>query len=182
MPVARALQLGAAVAAAALMAGCLPDDDDPIVTRSCAAGAGNGTNGLQLFGTTSYRDLSGAANNSGTMLFDPGEISFNNAGLSSNSRTGTLRATLWAVSGDYSGGSLSGYVVSRYPINFTDGTSWLFNGQSANLLELRRNADTPPRGSYCMVVTLEEFSSTCTTSDGFCIADWMEFGAAANFE
>lgn len=181
MPVARALQLTAAIAAAALMAGCLPEDD-PIVTRSCSAGAGNGTNGLQLYGTTTYSDLSGAANNSGTVLFDPGEISFNNSSLSSSSRTGTLRATLWAVSGNYSGGSLSGYVVARYPINFTDGTSYLFNGQSANLLELRRSADTPPRGSYCMVVTLDEFTQACGSTDGYCIADWMEFGAAANFE
>lgn len=180
---ARALRLGVALAAAALLAACGDDEPlEPIRPRACLEGAGGGTNGLQLFGSTSYRDLSSLANNRGTFLFDPGEISFNNPQLSQNSRTGSLRATLWALEGDYTGGGIRGYVVGRYAVNFDDGSSWLFNGESANLLELRQNADTPPRGSYCMVVTLDEFTQNCGSADGYCIADWMEFPRSAAFE
>ncbi len=181
MSFARSLTLAAACAATLLLAAC-GDDEPPIVTRACTSGAGAGSNGLQLFGTASYRNLSAAADQTGNFQLDPGEISFNNPNLSPSSRTGTLRVTMWAVPGDYRGGALSGYVVTRYPINFTDGTSWLVNGESSNLIEKTLSGTTPPRGSYCVALTLEEFSTNCTTSDGFCIADWMQFASANNFE
>lgn len=161
-----------------------PPAPAPITPRSCGSTQGSGTDGLSLHGSSSYSGLSGLANQSGTVTLDPGEVAYSNPALTSSSRTGTLRSTLWAVSGSFNGGGISGRVVARYNIRFTDGTDYLRNGESANLPPNVLAATTPSRGSYCMVVTLEQYApSACPGSgDGFCLVDWTQFPNAAQFE
>ena len=161
-----------------------PPPPAPITPRACGSTQGAGTNGLILYGSSSYSGLSGLANNSGTVNLDPGEVAYNNPALSSSSRTGTLRSTLWAVSSSFNGGGISGRVVARYNISFTDGTDYLRNGESSNLPARTLSATTPSRGSYCMVVTLEQYApSSCPGSgDGFCLVDWSQFPNSAQFE
>lgn len=155
----------------------------PVAARSCTSGGGSGTGGLQLYGQSAYSGLSTRPGASSTISFDPGEVSFRNSALSAGSTTGTLRATLWAVPGNFTGGTINGYIVARYPIRFTDGTSQLRNGESANLNANSVPASSPPRGSYCMVVTLDEYGGNCSTSnEGYCMADWMQFSTSTQFE
>ena len=155
---------------------------NPIIARSCPSAGGTATNGLALYGQLGYSGLPGQALTSGTVLFDPGAVSFDDRSVGSGTTTGSLRVTLWALSYSYSGGSVSGTVVARYPILFTDGTHQLRNGESSDLMAQTLGANTPSRGSYCMVVTLEQYSSRCTSSDGYCISDWSQFGGPANFQ
>lgn len=45
------------------------------------------------------------------------------------------------------------------------------------------SATSPSRGSYCVIVTREEFGpSACSSSDGYCIVDWYQFGASEQFQ
>ena len=116
--------------------------------------------------------------------FDPGQIAFVNPNLTPSSYTGSLRSSLWAVAGSYSGGTISGYVVARFQIRFTDGSTQLTNGESADIPTQTLSATTPPRGAYCMVATLEEYNpASCPTSaDGYCVMDWQQFGTSAQFQ
>lgn len=161
-----------------------PPPPAAITPRFCGSTQGSGTDGLSLYGSSSYSGLSTLANQSGTVTLDPGEVAYNNPALTSSSRTGTLRSTLWAVSSSFNGGGISGRVVARYSIRFTDGTDYLRNGESANLQPNVLAANTPSRGSYCMVVTLEQYApSACPGSgDGFCLVDWSQFPNSAQFE
>jgi hypothetical protein len=155
----------------------------PITPRSCNATSGPGTGGLQLFGQFSFNNLPLTASSSGTVTVDAGEVSFSHPSLTPGSSTGSLRASLWAVAGSYNGGSISGTVVARYPINFTDGSNQLRNGQSSNLLAQTVPATTPARGSYCMVITLEQYdSANCSTSDRYCLVDWSQFPGSTQFQ
>lgn len=189
----RLTQWWCAAAAAATLAGCGGGDDGPlplpgpsptpIQSISCPSQGGSGTNGLSLFGLASYSNLSGSSSSTGTVTLDPGEVSYNNPNLSSTARTGSLRASLWAVSSSYGGGGINGYVVARYGISFTGGGNQLTNGQSSNLVSQTLSATTPPRGAYCMVVTLEQYDSvSCSSADRYCIMDWQQFATNAIFQ
>ena len=149
---------------------------------ACASAHGSGLDGLQLTGTSSYSGLSTAASNAGTVTFQPGTISFQNPSLTSTSTTGSLRARLWAVGSSYGGGSINGYVVSTYTIQFTDGGNTLTNDHTATLAARLVSAQTPPRGAYCLVATLEEYQPGCGASDGYCIADWSQFSPSTAFQ
>lgn len=179
-----------ALAAALALAGCGGGDDDhplapaaPVQPISCASQGGSGTGGLSLYGATSYSGLSGASSTSGTVLFDPGEIGYHNPNLASTAHTGSLRAALWAVPYSYAGGGITGYVVATYGITFTNGSNQLYNFTSANLAAHTLSATTPPRGAYCMVVTLEQYDSVnCTSADRYCIVDWQQYATSATFQ
>lgn len=186
----RPLPLSLIALAALTLAGCGGGDDDhplapvaPVQPISCASHGGSGTNGLSLYGATSYSGLSGASSTGGTVTFDPGEIGYNNPNLSSTAYTGSLRAALWAVPYSYAGGGITGYVVATYGITFANGGNQLYNGTSANLSARTLSANTPPRGAYCMVVTLEQYdSANCTSADRYCIVDWQQYGTSATFQ
>ncbi len=79
---------------------------------------------------------------------------------------------------------ISGTIVSRYGIRFNDGTNQLRNGQSANLTPQTLSANTPARGSYCMVATLDEYApASCpSNADGYCLVDWVQFPNSAQFQ
>lgn len=149
---------------------------------ACASGSGAGLNGITLSGSSRFGALTTAASTDTTVTVDPGAIAYRDASLTSNAITGTLRAQLWAVPQSYGGGRISGYVVATYDIRFTDGSNQLGNGQSSDLLEHTLSARTPPKGAYCMVLTLEEYDSRqCTDADHFCVVDWTQFGSSSSF-
>ena len=149
---------------------------------ACASTHGTGLDGLRLTGTTSYSGLSSAASDSGTVTFAPGPIAFQNPNFTPTSTTGSLRARLWASNSSFSGGTLSGYVIATYAITFTNGTNQLMNNQTATLAAHLLDARTPPRGSYCLVTTLEEYQATCSASDHYCLADWSQFTPSQAFQ
>ncbi len=153
----------------------------PVTPRACAGGGGAGTDGLELYGSTSYTGLPQAAGSSGTVTLDPGEIRFSNPNMGPAATTGSLRIQLWAVPGNYTGGSISGFIVATLPLRFTNGGTQLGNDASSNLVTQVLSARTPAAGSYCMVITFEEYSSNCAASDRYCIVDWAQFDTAAIF-
>lgn len=126
--------------------------------------------------------MSSAANSTGSVALDPGEISFNNPNLGAGATSGSLRASLWTVSGSYAGGAISGAVIARYTITFTDASNQLRNFTSSNLAAQTLPATTPAGGSYCAVVTFEEFSSACAPGGSFCIVDWVQFPGSVQFQ
>ncbi|MBL8289740.1 MAG: hypothetical protein JNL85_17285 [Rubrivivax sp.] len=156
----------------------------PISPRACGGTSGSGVNGLQLYGQASYSGLPGRSAATGTVTLDAGEVAFNNPNVGPSSITGSLRVSFWAVPGSYGGGTISGTIVSRYGIRFNDGTNQLRNGQSANLTPQTLSANTPARGSYCMVATLDEYApASCpSNADGYCLVDWVQFPNSAQFQ
>lgn len=154
----------------------------PPVAIACDSRSGSGVDGLQLYGTATHGPLTTAAQTATTIRLDPGEIGYANPALAADATTGSLRARLWAVSSSYAGGDISGWVVATYDIRFTNGGNQLRNGESSNLSERLLGATTPPAGSYCLVVSLEEYDSrNCPSDDNYCIADWTQFPASVGF-
>jgi len=152
------------------------------VAIACDGRSGSGVDGLQLYGIATHGPLTGAAQTTTTITLDPGEIGYANPALGADATTGSLRARLWAVSSSYAGGDISGWVVATYGIRFTNGGNQLRNGESSNLTEQLLAATTPPAGSYCLVVTLEEYDSrNCSSADNYCIADWTQFPNSVGF-
>lgn len=173
-----------ALAAAASLAACSSGyEEPPIVQRNCPITNGAGTAGLQLFGTNTFSGLSTAANSTGTVLVDAGTVEFNNPALLTTSRTGSLKITLWALDGSYNGGTFAGVAVASYDVVFAGGGTTLLNGQSTDLVAQTLTARNPGRGSYCMMLALEEYNpSACPSdSDGFCLVDWVQFGGSTEF-
>ena len=182
----------AALALAIIAAGCGGGGDDPpapapapapVTPRTCGDTDGPATGGLDLSGTTSISGLSLRAGASGTVLLDPGEVSYVNAALPSTAVSGTLRVSLWASNSSYTGGTLTGQLVARSVIAFSNGTSQLGNGKKADLPATTLSTTSPSRGSYCMVITLDEYGpSRCSSSDGYCIVDWTQFVNSLEFQ
>ncbi len=180
----------AALALAIIAAGCGGGGDDapapapaPVTPRTCGVTDGPATGGLDLSGTTSISGLSLRAGASGTVLLDPGEVSYVNAALPSTAVSGTLRVSLWASNSSYTGGTLTGQLVARSVIAFSNGTSQLGNGKKADLPATTLSTTSPSRGSYCMVITLDEYGpSRCASSDGYCIVDWTQFASSNEFQ
>ncbi len=163
-------------------AGGVPPAPPPPVAIACDSRSGSGVDGLQLYGTATHGPLTAAAQKATTIRLDPGEIGYANPALAADATTGSLRARLWAVSSSYAGGDIGGWVVATYDIRFTNGGNQLRNGESSNLSERLLGATTPPAGSYCLVVTLEEYDSrNCTSDDNYCIADWTQFPTSVGF-
>lgn len=152
----------------------------PIVPRTCPVTAGSGFGGLQLLGVASLSLLSGLALDIGTALFDPGALAYSNSASGAPATTGALRLSLWAVPGSYSGAALpTGYLIGRDPLR---NVSPLRNGQNYDVPVFTLNTTSPPRGSYCLSVQLEEYRADCTTADKYCVIDWYQFGQSWQFE
>lgn len=173
-----------ALAGSLALAGCTVGYEEPPVTpRSCPATSGAGTNGLQLYGTNTFTGLSTLAHTTGTVSVDAGTVEFNNPALTPTSTTGSLKITLWAIEGSYNGGAFVGTSVASYEVFFAGGGTTLQNGQSTELVAQTLTARTPGRGSYCMMLALEEFNrSACPSdSDGYCLVDWVQFNGSTEF-
>jgi hypothetical protein len=170
--------------------GCLKDDQPtpppppPPGTLNCPETAGTAVNGLSLEGPVSYSIANVAANQSSSRSVTWG-VRFNNSNLSASAYTGSLRVKLWAVSTAFSGGTISGYpLFEGYP-NFTGqgarSASQLYNFYSVTNITSSGTGTNPPAGRYCVVATLDQFSSSCTSSSGYCHTDWVQFGGSQQF-
>lgn len=104
------------------------------------------------------------------------------------SYTGSLAATLWAVSSSYSGGYISGNILGNFVPNFTGPGAyssrqiWGYN-YSTNTIVSSSASYNPAPGQYCLVLTLEQYlPGQCTPNpNGYCIVDWLQFGGPVTF-
>jgi hypothetical protein len=173
-----------ALAAVTALAGCtVAYEDPPLIARNCPSTFGAGTNGLQLYGTNTFTGLGTVANSTGTVVVDAGTVEFNDASRSATDRTGSLKITLWALEGSYNGGAFAGTSVATYNVLFPGNVTTLQNGQATDLVPQTITARTPPRGSYCMMLALEEFNPAACPSDtdGYCLVDWVQFSPSTEF-
>ena len=158
----------------------------PITPRTCVEGqgTGSGTRGLELTGPYRFDGLLAKASSTDAFNLDPGSVKFVNSAFAATALTGSLRYTFWAVAGSYTGGSISGDILVRQALNAAGATpTQLRNGQTLDFPFAEVTGTTPKRGSYCMVVTLEEYNSaTCTSADKYCVVDWAQFPTAVQFE
>lgn len=158
------------------------------VTLACDAANGNGVNGLSLYNPSNLiaytlSDLIANAVVNSSLTWG---VQYQNPSVPAGSYSGSLRARLWAVSSPYSGGTITGRVLGLFTPNFTgpgarSATQVFAGGHSSSSLQSSAQQQNPATGSYCLVATLEEFSSSCTNSDGFCIDDWIQFPAPVGF-
>jgi hypothetical protein len=150
---------------------------------SCPATDGSNIGGLGFNGTVSYSDLTTAA-----ATFDPSITT--NWGIAYTNGlfafTGSLRLSLWAVSSSFSGGNISGTKIATFFPTFTGP-----GAQTPNQLKNNFSATgstttfgtTPSAGTYCIVLTLDQFDPTnCTSSDDFCHTDHLQFPGAVTFQ
>jgi hypothetical protein len=158
------------------------------VTLACNGANGNGVNGLSLYNPSNFiaytlSDLIANAAVNSTLNWG---VKYQNPGLAVGSYSGSLRARLWAVSSPYSGGTITGRVLGLFTPNFTgsgarSATQVFVGGFSTTSVQSSAQQQNPSAGSYCLVATLEEFSRSCTSSDGFCMDDWIQFPAPVGF-
>lgn len=152
----------------------------PIVPIACPVTAGSGFEGLQLSGAPALSFASPLARDVGTALIDPGVASYSMTAAGAPATTGALRLSLWALKGSYTGAAMSGgQLVGRDLLN---GVSPLRNGQTYDFPVFTLDTTGPTRGAYCMVALLEEKRPDCSTTDGYCIIDWQQFGQSWTFE
>jgi hypothetical protein len=158
-----------------------------VAALSCPAGQGSGVNGIVFYSPTnytSYQISTTSANTPVTSSLTWG-VQYNNVNnLASGSYSGSLRAELWAVGSSYSGGTITGYKLGTYNPIFTGSGAYSANqayvgAYSTTTVNSTGSFSTPPAGSYCVVATLEEYTSS---AGGFGIDDWMQFSNPVQFK
>ena len=109
-------------------------------------------------------------------------VTFDNPSLASSSHTGSLLAYLWAVNYDYQGGPISnGYILATFTPDFVGAGAYssnqIYNTYTFPNIQSTSPFTSPPSGSYCLVVTLEQFDSTQTYE----IYDWATYSTVVSF-
>lgn len=154
----------------------------PVTPRTCGASEGAGLQGLELVGTARQEDLTTFPKSIDTFRFDPGLVRYQNSTQPSTAQTGSLRVTLWAVSGSYTGAAMPAVSIYRGPLDTGNGTNQLRNGFQVDPPLASVSGTTPTVGSYCLVVTLEQYADNCNAADKYCIVDWYQFPTAVQFQ
>ena len=154
----------------------------PVTPRTCGASEGAGFNGLELVGPARQEGLSTMPKVIDPFSFDPGLVRYVNSTLSSTALTGSLRVTLWAASGAYTGAAMPAVSIYRAPLDTGSSENQLRNGFQVDPPLASVSGTTPTVGSYCLVVTLEQYAETCTAADKYCIVDWYQFPTAVQFQ
>jgi hypothetical protein len=103
---------------------------------------------------------------------------FNVAGIANtttSTTSGSLEFQLWYSPMPYSGGTLSGYLISTRTLPIDNCTlSTLAPGGECVSIQTTEPVTPPPPGTYYPVlVLLEHDSKTCSSIDGFCIDDYV---------
>jgi hypothetical protein len=158
----------------------------PRPTLTCASTDGTDIGGLGFSGGVAYNDLNSAAS-----TFDPSitvnyGITYSNSGLNNTSFTGSLHITMWAVTSSFNGGTINGFKIATFIPNFTGSgarsSDQLFNFATVSNATSVASGTTPPRGTYCILLTLEEFDPTsCSAADGYCYTDFTQFSNSVTF-
>jgi len=153
---------------------------------TCFPSHGTGTDGVQLYDPSNLfaYSTSAAAGQAGAVTLTWGAQYSFSANL--GPFTGSLRATLWAVTAPFGGGSISGYVLGRFPANFTGGGAFTSSqlragGSSYSDINGSVLGTNPPAGKYCVVMTLDEYFGPSCGATGYCIVDWLQFSGPATF-
>lgn len=81
------------------------------------------------------------------------------------SKTGSLRVSVWATKEAYNGGTINGYVLGRYSMEPLQG------GFTRSNVAVSVQYAPPPKGTYVIVMTLDEFDS----SHQWVTADFITF-------
>ncbi|SEQ29898.1 hypothetical protein SAMN04488038_105176 [Solimonas aquatica] len=95
---------------------------------------------------------------------------------SSTVTSGALRLELWASKSDYNGGSLNGYRLAVLPLH-ASGSSSTQLAPGAYFHDISQDVlvDTvPPPGTYYPVLMVTEYTSACTSNDGYCFDDYLK--------
>jgi hypothetical protein len=85
-------------------------------------------------------------------------------------------------------GAISGTLLGVFIPSFTGS-----GAQSANQVKIGGYSTTtvvsssveinPPAGQYCMVAALDEYlPGSCSSPDGYCFVDWLQFPGPATFQ
>jgi hypothetical protein len=152
---------------------------------TCPAGTGAGQNGLEFSGATSFSIASTGAGQTTPRSMGWG-VRYNNPNRTADSFTGSLRVTLWAVPSSFTGGTISGYKLFTGFPNFVGAgarsANQIYNFYTFSNIESSGTGANPVAGNYCIVAALDQFSSTCTSNDGYCYADWVQFDGAERFQ
>lgn len=154
----------------------------PVTPRTCGPSEGSGLNGLELVGPARQEDLTTFPKAIDTFRFDPGLVRYQNSAQPSTVQTGSLRVTLWAASGAYTGAALPAVSIYRGPLDTGNGVNQLRNGFQVDPPLASVSGTTPTVGSYCLVVTLEQYADNCNAADKYCIVDWYQFPTAVQFQ
>lgn len=134
-------------------------------THATALGDGN----LDFSGTISFQ-ASG----------DSVSISIASIVNSSSSYTsGSLQLELWAAQSPYNGSSLSGYKTASIRTNQINGLSdQLGPNATFSNINLTIPFTEPAAGYTCFTLLLTMYSSTCTSSDNFCIIAYSNLSSS----
>jgi len=148
---------------------------------SCIGADGGGSNGLGFSGPISYT-VSNTIAGSATVDQLTWGVAYDNPNVASSSYTGSLRVRLWAVTSNYAGGSISGYVLSEFNPSFTgsgaESADQLYNDSNAiNIHTIGTSSSNPSAGTYCVVATLEQY-----VNGMYVISDWDTFPSTATFQ
>ena len=94
--------------------------------------------------------------------------------------SGSLRLELWATSTPYAGGGISGYRTASIRTASISGLSDALGPNSYfSGINVTIPYNAPPSGYDNYTLILSEYSSNCTSSDGFCIADYGSFSQSS---
>lgn len=156
---------------------------------SCPQTVGRGVNGLGWppNQTLAYQLSHGRGGAAVTGQVTWG-VRYSNPSLAGSSYTGSLRASLWALSSSFNGQQrFQGYrILSAYPSFVGPGArspNQLYNFYDVKNIGSSTSGFNPPRDSYCVVLFLEQYDSqNCPFNDGYCYVDWIQFSGAATFQ
>jgi hypothetical protein len=155
---------------------------------SCVGGNGSGTNGIRLYTPNNVftEQLSTTTANAPDITTLGWGAAY--TGMIEGAYTGSLAATLWAVSSSYSGGTIYGTVLGTFIPNFTGTGAYSSSqiasgGYSINTIVSSASNYNPSAGQYCLVITLEQYSpGACSPNpNGYCTVDWLQFSSPVTF-
>jgi hypothetical protein len=159
------------------------------VTLACPTGIGGGTNGVKLYNPSNW--FTYALSTTSASVADTATVGWGAeyTGTVYGAYTGSLQATLWAVSSSYSGGTITGDLLGTFSPDFQGtgaySTSQIASsGYSINTITSSTSSVNPSAGQYCLVLALEQYMpGQCTPNpNGYCIVDWMQFSGAVIFK
>jgi hypothetical protein len=157
-------------------------------TLACGSGNGTGYQGIHLYNPSNWFTESLSTTTAGALDSVTLGWGAEYLGNAQGAYTGSLAATLWAVSSSYSGGAIYGTTLGTFTPNFTGGgayssTQIASGGYSTNTISSSTFNYNPVAGQYCLVITLEEYlPGQCTPNpNGYCVVDWLQFSSPVSF-